>query len=115
MIAPIQPAGSGVLRLTSGFEVLDRWSQDADQSAQTVVYEVIFAVAERSVFSDYVVVDDTEKATEFFVLARCGLAVKFTLHSLESCGIVYIGPAADAPGLDRMPGRAASPGEEAAA
>jgi hypothetical protein len=31
------------------------------------------------------------------IRSTSGLAVKFRLHSLESCGIVYIGPAADPP------------------
>jgi hypothetical protein len=37
---------------------------------------------------------------EFFVLAKCGLSVKIHVHSLESFGVVHVGPATDAPGLD---------------
>lgn len=115
MTTPIQPASSARLRLTSGFEVLETWSRDADDLTKTAVYEVLFSVTERSVFKDYVVVDDADRPTEFFVLTRRNLAVKIQLHSLDTCAVVYIGPASDAPGLDRVSPHTTSPGKDAAA
>lgn len=85
--------GSHSLRLAAGLEILDDWGRDANEIAKTAIYEVLFAVSEKTVFNDYVTVDDPDKVTEFFVLTGRGLAVKLRLHSLDSFGIVYIGPA----------------------
>lgn len=115
MTGPIQPASSARLRLTSSIEVLENWSRDADDLAKTAVYEVLFSVTQGSVFKDHVVVDVPDRPTEFFVLTHRYLAVKIRLHSLETCEVVYIGPACGAPGLDRVSSDAASPGEDAAA
>lgn len=81
------------LCLSSGLEILDNWARTANELEKTAVYEVLFAVSEKSVFSDYVTVDDSDEVTEFFVLTRCRLAVKLRLHSMDLFGIVYIGPA----------------------
>lgn len=81
------------LRLSSGLEILDNWARNANEIEKTAVYEVLFAVSERSVFSDYATVDDSDEVTEFSVLTRCRLAVKLRLHSIDLFGIVYIGPA----------------------
>lgn len=115
MTAPIPPASSTHLRVASGIEVLDSWSRDADDLAKSAVYEVLFAVTERSVFQDHVVIDDADRPTEFFVLTRRNLAVKIQLHSLDTCAVVYIRQAGDAPGLDRVSPDASSPGKDAAA
>jgi hypothetical protein len=115
MIIPSQPASTARLRLTSGMEMLENWSRDADDLAKTAVYEVLFSVAERSVFKDHVVVDDADRPTEFFVLTRRSLAVKIRLHSLDACAVVYIGPACDAPGLDRVSSDAPPAGKDATA
>lgn len=115
MTTSSQPASSARLRLTSGFEVLESWSRDADDLAKTAVYEVLFSVTERSVFQDYVVVEVADLPTQFFVLARRNLAVKIQLYSLDTCAVVYIGPACDAPGLDQVSAQTTSPGKDAAA
>jgi hypothetical protein len=115
MTSPIQPASSVRLRLTSGLEVLEDWSRDADDLAKTAVYEVLFSVAEGSVFKNHMVVDDVDRPTEFFVLTRRHLAVKIQLHSLDTCAVVYIGPACAAPGLDQVSPGATSAGKDAAA
>jgi uncharacterized protein DUF6235 len=115
MTIPVQPSSSSPLRLTSGFELIESWSRDADDLTKTAVYEVLFLVAERSVFKDCVVVDDPERPTEFFVLTRRNLAVKIQLHSLDTCAVVYIGPASDAPGLDRVSTNTTSPGKDTTA
>src|SRR5208282_3089088 len=82
-----------MFRLTSGLERLDEWSQNATQVEKNVVNRVLFAVAGKTVFSEYVVVDDVARTMEFFVLAKCDLAVKVRVYGLDSFGIVYIGPA----------------------
>jgi hypothetical protein len=103
MSVPIQPVNNSPLRLASGCDVLDRWARGATETAKTAIYEVLFAITEKSVFRDYVIIDDAAKATEFFVPTRCGLAVKIRIHSMESFQIVYIGSLCGAPGLDEPP------------
>ena len=88
-------------RLTTGLERLDEWSRNATQVEKNVVNHVLFAVASKTVFTEYVVVDDVTRTMEFFVLAKCHLAVKIRVHSLGAFGIVYIGPTSTAPGLDQ--------------
>lgn len=87
-------------RLTSGLELLEEWSRTATQVQRNVVNQVLFAVASRAVFSEYAVVDDVTKTMEFFVLAKCDMVVKIRVHGLDSFGIVYVGSARSAPGLD---------------
>jgi hypothetical protein len=87
-------------RLTSGLELLEEWSRNATQVQQNIVNQLLFAVADRAVFSEYVVVDDVTKTMEFFVLAKSDIVVKIRVHGLDSFGIVYLGPARSAPGLD---------------
>jgi hypothetical protein len=87
--------------LTSGLEILDAWSQSASQAELNIVNQVLFAVTDLSVFTRYQIVDDVTRTTEFFVLAQRHLAVKIRVHGLNSFGIVYIGPACAAPGLDQ--------------
>jgi Family of unknown function (DUF6235) len=94
-----QPQPS-LFRLTSGLELLEEWSEGATQVQRNVVNHVLFAVASKAVFSEYAVVDDVTKTMEFFVLAKCDIAVKIRVHGLDSFGIVYVGPACAAPGLD---------------
>jgi Family of unknown function (DUF6235) len=88
-------------RLTTGLGLLEEWSATATQVQKNVVNQLLFAIAGRTVFTEYIVVDDVTKTMEFFVLAKCHLAVKIRVHGLDSFGIVYIGPADAAPGLDR--------------
>jgi Family of unknown function (DUF6235) len=104
MDRPIEPSGRRrrcALRLTSGLDVLDAWSQHASPAELNVVARVLFAVTERSVFTTHQVVDDVARTMEFFVLARRDLTVKIRVHGLDSFGIVYIGPTCSAPGLDQ--------------
>lgn len=103
MAVPIRPGGrrpSPLFRLTSGSEVLDEWAQTATQVEKNIVNDVLFAVVGKSVFSEYIVVDDVRKTMEFFVFARCDLVIKIRVHDLNSFGIVYVGPSCAAPGLD---------------
>jgi hypothetical protein len=112
MSTPIQPAR---LQFASGIELIEDWSRNADDLAKTAVYEVLFSIAEGSVFRDHVVVDDVDRPTHFYVLTGRNLAVKVQLLSLDTCAIVYIGPACGAPGLDWAGSGAVSPGRDAAA
>jgi hypothetical protein len=93
-----QPSQS--LKLTSGADLLDAWAQDAAQSQRNIVNRLLFAVVEKSVFSDYDVIDDLESPMEFFVLAKADLTVKIRIHDFESFGIIYVGASSSAPGLD---------------
>lgn len=114
MTTPIQPQSHARLRLTSGWELLEDWSRDADDLAKTAIYEVLFSVTDGAVFRDHVVVDDVDHPAEFFVLTRRYLAVKIQLLSLDTCAVVYIGPACRAPGLDRVAPDGTSPGKDTA-
>lgn len=102
MAVPNEPARrySSLFRLTSGLEVLDEWSLTAAQADRNAANRALFAVVEKTVFAEYDVVDDSEKTMEFFVFARNDLVVKIHVHDLSSFGIVYVGPAVEAPGLD---------------
>jgi hypothetical protein len=104
MAVPSEPTGRpkrSAFRLTSGFDVFEEWSRNATQAARNIVNQVLFAIVEKSVFADYDVIDDAEKTMEFFVLARGEITVKVRVHGLDSFGIIYIGAAISAPGLDR--------------
>jgi hypothetical protein len=112
MAVPIGPAGRRPpthLRLVSGFDVLERWSERATQIEKNIVHQVLFAVVDRSVFSRYAIVDDVTKTMEFFILSKCDLTVKIRLHDFEACGITYVGPTCAAPGLDRAAPEASAP------
>lgn len=91
-----------MFRLTSGLDVLDKWSPTATQAEKNAVNRALFAVVDKTVFTEFDVVDEVEKTMEFFVFARSDLVVKIHVHDLGSFGIVYVGPATDAPGLDRL-------------
>ncbi len=88
-------------RLASGLELLEQWSRSATQGQRNIVNKVLFAVASRDVFAEYTVIDDVTRTMEFFVLAKCDIAVKIRVLGLDSFGIVYVGPTSAAPGLDR--------------
>lgn len=91
---------ASLFRLNSGLEVLDEWSMTATQPDRNAVNRVLFSLVEKSAFTEYNVVDDVQKTMEFFVFARSDLVVKIRVHDLGTFGIRYVGPAADAPGLD---------------
>jgi len=104
MAVPSGPTGRRLptgFRLISGLDVLDRWSEQATQIEKNIVHQALFAVVDRSVFTDHLVVDDV-KAMDFFVVARCELVLKIHVHDLDSYGIIYIGPACAAPGFAQV-------------
>jgi uncharacterized protein DUF6235 len=103
MAVPIEPAkvpASALFRLTSGLGVLDEWSRTATQAEKNVVNDALLAIVDKSVFTEYIVIDDPRKALQFFVLVKCYLTIKVRVNSLNSFGIVYVGPTSSAPGLD---------------
>jgi Family of unknown function (DUF6235) len=115
MAEPTGPAGRRPptpLRVTSGFDLLERWSEQATQAEKNIVHQVLFAVVDRSVFRRYAIVDDVTKTMEFFVLSRCDLTVKIRLHDFGTCGITYVGPTCAAPGLDQAAPEASAPGSQ---
>jgi Family of unknown function (DUF6235) len=103
MAVPTEPTrapASALFRLASGMELLDEWSRTANQAEKNVVNDVLLAIVGKSVFAHYAVIDDPRRTLEFFVLAKCDLAVKVRVHNLNSFGITYVGPTDQAPGLD---------------
>jgi hypothetical protein len=102
MSASLVPASGrpSSFTVTSGLDLLGDWSARATQSQRNIVYAIIFAVADRDVFTDYDVIDDVENHMEFFVLAKNDLIVKIRIDGFDSFAILYIGPGCTAPGLD---------------
>jgi hypothetical protein len=86
--------------ITRGLDLLDEWSSHATQAQKNILYRLIFSVADRTVFTEYAIVDDTMNHMDFFVLAKCGLVVKIRIDGFDSFGILYIGPREAAYGLD---------------
>ena len=79
-------------RLNIGVKRLEQWAADANQIDKNAVYEVLFAVSDGSVFRSHTVLDDVQRAGEFFVLAREDLVVKVSIHPFNTFGVLYIGP-----------------------
>jgi hypothetical protein len=98
--SPAPAARPSLFTVTSGLDLLDEWSAHATQAHKNIVHRVIFSVADKKVFTDYVVVDDVENHMEFFVLAKSDLTVKIRIDGFDSFGILYIGPSSDVQELD---------------
>jgi Family of unknown function (DUF6235) len=87
------------VRMQTGLDVLEKWSENATQRELTTVYAALFAMTERSLLRTYEVIDDSVELSEFFVMLPDDLVLKMRVHSFESFGLLYVGPRADAPGL----------------
>lgn len=89
-------------RLNLGMACLEKWASDASQAQKNAVYDALFAVADGSVRRTHKVLDDVQRAGEFFVLLRDNLVVKIGIHPVNTFSIVYIGSLDEAPdiGLD---------------
>ena len=96
-------ARSAALRLASGADQVTNWFDGATQPQKNVVSEILFAIAEASVFANYTVVDDAADHMAFFVLAGGGIAVKARINVSGSFDVLYVGSSCDAPGLDQAP------------
>jgi hypothetical protein len=83
------------LRLGSGIDVLNAWTDAAREADVKAVADALFAIVERNVYRDYPVIDDSTVARELVVVVRDDLAVRVRLDDVEKFGIVFIGtPAA---------------------
>lgn len=79
-------------RLNLGVRRLERWAATASQIDKNAVYDVLFAVSDGSVFRSHTVLDDVQRAGEFFVLARENVVVKVSIQPFDTFGVLYIGP-----------------------
>ena len=104
------------VRMDTGLDVFDRWVECAGNEEKNAVYAALFAMTDRTLLRTHRIVDDTTELSEFFVLLSKNLVVKLRAHSFDSFGVVYIGPAASAPGAGwAVTRRRRSPPGEAAA
>jgi hypothetical protein len=79
------------LRLGSGIDVLNEWTDTAKGPDVAAVAAALFAVVERTVYRRYPVIDDSTQARELVVVVRDDLAVRIRLDDVEKFGIVFIG------------------------
>jgi hypothetical protein len=89
------------LRLGSGIDVLDAWSDAAGEADVIAVADALFAIVERTVYRDYPVIDDSTVARELVVVVRDNLAVRVRLDDVEKFTVVFIGSPAAALELHR--------------
>lgn len=83
------------LRLASGTDVLNTWTDAASVADITALSDALFSIVERTVYRDYPVIDDSTIARELVVVVRDDLAMRIRLDDVEKFGIIYIGsPAA---------------------
>lgn len=80
------------LRLTSGLRLLDEWSEAATQADRNAVYEVLFAVADKSIYESCDVIHINAGAPQIMVIVNVDLVTRIWLHDDETFGIAYIGP-----------------------
>lgn len=91
------------LRLGSGIDVLNAWSETATAADTAAVADALFSVVERAVYYAYPVIDDSTVARELVVVVRDNLAVRIRLDDVEKFGIVFIGSPAAALELRKTP------------
>ena len=88
-----------MLKMNSGVQQLEDWTDSAGQVHKNQLYKALFAVTDGSVSSNYGVIQDKENENAHFVLVREDLVLKVDYPDAESFGISYIGPLENAPGL----------------
>jgi hypothetical protein len=98
------------LRLGSGLDVLNAWTDTATEANAKAVADALFAIVERSVYRDYPVIDDSTVARELVVVVRDDLAVRIRLDDVEKFGIVFVGSPAAALEHRRTPTAGSSAG-----
>jgi hypothetical protein len=84
------------LRLGSGLEILNAWTDSAKDADVLAVADALFTVVERTVYRRYPVIDDSSVARELVVVVRDDLAVRLHLTDVEKFGIVFIGSVVEA-------------------
>lgn len=104
MNRPLEPVVPS-LRLDTGLDVLATWADRATHEDKNAVYAALFAMTERTLLRSYRVLEDDHELSEFFVLLHEGPVLKIRVHSHESFGVTYVGPAATAPGMPRNYGQ----------
>jgi hypothetical protein len=87
-------------RLNMGLLCLEEWAATASQVEKNAVYEALFAVSDGSVRDNHKVLDDVQRASEFFVVVRDNLVVKIGMNPFNTFSIVYIGSLDNAPDID---------------
>ncbi|QNE79632.1 hypothetical protein F0344_34820 (plasmid) [Streptomyces finlayi] len=95
------------LRLEGGWELLEKWSTTAGQIARNAAHSALFAVADRTVFGTYEIINDLTQSRDFFVVLRGGLTIKIHIRDIDTFAIAYIGPQDTAPGIDHSTDRSA--------
>lgn len=78
------------LRLEAGHDVLDTWSQTADQARRNVVYAALFALQDGSLLRNHCVVQDSRRPDEITVVFRDGMTMRIRILCADSFGIVSI-------------------------
>jgi hypothetical protein len=91
------------LRLGSGLDVLNAWTDSASHADATAVANALFAIVERSVYRDYPVIDDSTVSRELVVVIRDDLAIRVRLDDVEKFSIIFIGSPAMAIELHKTP------------
>lgn len=91
------------LRLGSGMELLNTWTDDASSADVKAVADALFAIVERTVYRDYPVIDDSTVPRELVVVVRDDLAIRVRLENVEKFSIVFIGSPAAALELHKTP------------
>ncbi|MCB5165802.1 DUF6235 family protein [Streptomyces bambusae] len=104
---PADPTGRRPLRLRSGWERLQEWSETAGQIPKNAVHRALFAIAERTVFHAYETYDDPADPLVFFVRVKGSLVLKIRFRDLDTFEIVHVGTLGEAPGIGRGIDRAA--------
>jgi len=98
------------LRLGSGVDVLNTWTETARAADVRAVTDALFSIVERTVYYQYPVIDDSAVARELVVVVRDDLAMRIHLRDVEKFHLVYIGSPATALDLRRTPAADAQPG-----
>lgn len=79
-------------RMETGHDVLEDWTETANQTQKNAIYKALFAMLDGSLFRTYRVVDDFQRPSELFVIVRDDLVLKIRINCFDSFGIVHIGP-----------------------
>jgi hypothetical protein len=98
------------LRLGTGLEVFDAWNATAAEADLKALGDALFAIVERTVYSQYPVIDDSANARELVVVVRDDLGIRVRLEDVDKFGIVFIGTPAAAIELYKTTGSHARTG-----
>lgn len=91
--------GNRRFRLKTGVHRLEQWAATASTADKELVYRILFAITDGSVFWRHQVVRDAKRRQEYLVHVHSGLALKISFSPFDTFGIIYIGPHSDVPGM----------------